>query len=100
MGAHQLASAQHPQMPAQSWLADCDPPRQLEHRDLRDPGQVLQDAKAGDTRERLIMGAELPQRGIGEQRWRGHIKDSLWIIAGLIPVHWAVVRASARSRRA
>src|SRR6202158_6077887 len=77
-------------MPAEPWLADSDRLGELEHRDLRDPGQELQDPKPGDARQCLVMGAELPQRGIGEQRRRGHIKDSLWIIAGLIPVHWAV----------
>src|SRR3979411_1171852 len=37
------------------------------------------------------MGAELAQGGIGEQHGRGHIKDSLWIIAG--PENQRVVKA-------
>src|SRR5438874_8949680 len=82
-GAHQLASAQHPQVPAQSWLAEADRVGELEHRDLRDPGQVLQNAEACNAGEGLVMSPELPQRGICEQCGRGHIKNPLWIIAAL-----------------
>src|SRR5438477_6846634 len=82
-GAHQLASAQHPQVPAQSWLAEADGVGELEHRDLRDPGQVLQNAEACNAGESLVMSPELPQRGICEQCGRGHIKNPLWIIAAL-----------------
>src|SRR5438309_3413520 len=82
-GAHQLASAQHPQVPAESWLAEADRVGELEHRDLRDPGQVLQDAEARNAGEGLVMSPELPQRGICEQCGRGHIKNPLWIIAAL-----------------
>src|SRR4029077_19673784 len=79
----------------QSWLADSDRLGELEHRDLRDPGQVLKDAKAGDAGERLVMGAELPQRGIGEQSGRGHIKDSLWIIAPPFPLPACAARRTS-----
>src|SRR5438477_9506082 len=82
-GAHQLASAQHPQVPAQSWLAEADGVGELEHRDLRDPGQVLQDSEACNAGEGLVMSPELPQRGVCEQCGRGHIKNPLWIIAAL-----------------
>ena len=60
-GAYQLASAQHAQVPAQSWLAEADRLGELEYRDLRDPREVLQDAQARDAGEGLVMGPELPQ---------------------------------------
>src|SRR5438477_12221507 len=85
-GAHQLASAQHPQVPAQSWLAEADRVGELENGDLRDPGQVLQDAEACNAGEGLVMSPELPQRGICKQSGRGHIKNPLWIIAALKPL--------------
>src|SRR5713226_8773169 len=80
MGAHDLAPAQHPQMPAQPRLADAKCLGELEYRDLRNPSQVLKNPKAGEAGERLVMSPELPQRGIREQRGRGHIKNPLWII--------------------
>src|SRR4029077_7641389 len=80
-GAHDLAPAQHPQMPAQPGLADAKRLGELEYRDLRNPGQVLKNPKSGDAGERLVMSPELPQREICEQRGRCHIKNPLWIIA-------------------
>ena len=79
---HQVATPQHPEMPAQAWLADLQGVSQLQDRDLRDARQVLKNAQPRDARERLIVRPELAQRGIVQQRSRRHIKKPLWIIAG------------------
>jgi len=67
VGADQLATAQHPQVPAEPGLAHADRIGQFLHRDLGDAGKHLQDPQACDTGQGLIVGAELAQRRVCDE---------------------------------
>src|SRR5256885_16546073 len=84
-GAHQPAAPQHAKVPAQAGLADTDRLGELEYGDLRDTGEILEDAKARDAGQRLVMRTELAKGRVREERRGCHIKNPLWIIAGTRP---------------
>src|SRR5438270_2864630 len=83
--AHQPAAPQHAKVPAQAGLADSDRIGELEHGDLGNTGEVLEDAKTGDAGQCLVVGSELAKGRIREERSRCHIKNPLWIIAAAWP---------------
>src|SRR5438309_3951388 len=82
---YQPAAPQHAKVPAQAGLADSDRIGELEHGDLRNTGEILEDAKTGDAGQRLVVGSELAKGRIGEDRRGCHIKNPLWIIGHHFP---------------
>ena len=64
---HQPAASQHAKVPAQAGLADTDRVGELEHGDLRNTGEILEDAKTGDAGQRLVMGSELAKGRVREE---------------------------------